>query len=66
MNEGDEEEEATIKVDQVDLNKVMGVEDSSIESAQSSQEQQKIMQNQPKASLLKITRKEFEKEYEVK
>ena len=66
LNEGDEEEEATIKVDQVDLNKVMGVEDNSVQSAQSSQEQQKIMQNQPKASLLKITKKEFEKEYEVK
>ena len=65
LNEGDEEETA-IKVDQVDLNKVMGVEDNSTTSAQSSQEQQKIMQNQPKASLLKITKKEFEKEYEVK
>ena len=65
LNEGDEEETA-IKVDQVDLNKVMGVEDNSTASAQSSQEQQKIMQNQPKASLLKITKKEFEKEYEVK
>jgi len=65
LNEGDDED-AKINVDQVDLSKVMGVKDNSSQPSQSSQEQQKIMQNQPKSSLLKITKKEFEKEYEVK
>ena len=68
LSEGDEEEQERIKVDQVDLNKIMGVdaELENIPSPQSSQEQQNIMKSQPKSSLLKIARNEFEKEYEVK
>jgi hypothetical protein len=31
-----------------------------------SQDQLNMLKKQPKASLLKVTRKEFEKEYEVK
>ena len=62
-----EGEDEKIKVDQVDLQKVMGSEGNlELDAPQSSAEQQKIMQNQPKSSLLRITKKEFEKEYEVK
>ena len=66
LKEGDDED-SKIKVDQVALQKVMGSEGSlEISAPQSSIEQQNIMQNQPKSSLLRITKKEFEKEYEVK
>ena len=66
LTEGDEEE-ARIKVDQVDLSKVMGSEglEANPESG-SSQDPMDIMKQQSKGSLLQITKKEFEKEYEVK
>ena len=61
------DEEARIKVDQVDLSKVMGSDglEANPESG-SSQDPMDIMKQQSKGSLLQITKKEFEKEYEVK
>ena len=67
LTEGDEEELPRIKVDQVDLSKVMGSEgEVSNPQATSTQDPLEIMKKQPTGSLLKITKKEFEKEYEVK
>ena len=65
LTEGDDE--ARIKVDQVDLSKVMGADglEANPESG-TSQDPMDIMKQQSKGSLLQITRKEFEKEYEVK
>ena len=65
--EGDEDEQR-IKVDQVDLQKIMGKDqelDSSV-SKSGSQDPMEIMKQQSKGSLLQVTKKEFEKEYEVK
>lgn len=61
------EEESHVKVDQVDLSKVMGEEglDANPQSG-STQDPMDIMKKQSPGSLLKISRKEFEKEYEVK
>ena len=66
LTEGDDEA-PRIKVDQVDLSKVMG-SDGLEANPQSgaSQDPMDIMKQQTKGSLLQITRKEFEKEYEVK
>ena len=66
LTEGDDET-PRIKVDQVDLSKVMG-SDGLEANPQSgaSQDPMDIMKQQSKGSLLQITRKEFEKEYEVK
>ena len=59
-----------IEVGQVDLQKVMGSEpggvDTELGAAASTQDPMDIMKKQTPGSLLKITRKEFEKEYEVK
>ena len=65
LTEGDDE--TRIKVDQVDLSKVMGGDglEANPESG-TSQDPMDIMKQQSKGSLLQITRKEFEKEYEVK
>ena len=65
LTEGDDE--ARIKVDQVDLSKVMGADglEANPESG-TSQDPMDILKQQSKGSLLQITRKEFEKEYEVK
>lgn len=67
LTEGDDEDLPKIKVDQVDLGKVMGSDGKvSNPQASSTQDPLEIMKKQPPGSLLKITRKEFEKEYEVK
>ena len=65
LTEGDDD--ARVKVDQVDLSKVMGADglEASPESG-STQDPMDIMKQQSKGSLLQITKKEFEKEYEVK
>ena len=65
LKEGDDE--VRIKVDQVDLSKVMGSDglEANPESG-SAQDPMDIMKQQSKGSLLQIPRKEFEKEYEVK
>mgnify|MGYP005681308649 FL=1 len=65
LTEGDDEQR--IKVDQVDLSKVMGGDglEANPQSG-STQDPMDIMKQQPKGSLLQLTRKEFEKEYEVK
>ena len=65
LTEGDDE--PRVKVDQVDLQKVMGSDglEPNPESG-SAQDPMEAMKQQSKGSLLQITRKEFEKEYEVK
>ena len=65
LTEGDDEQR--IKVNQVDLSKVMGGDglEANPQSG-STQDPMDIMKQQPKGSLLQLTRKEFEKEYEVK
>ena len=67
LTEGDEDEVSRVKVDQVDLSKVMGSDglEANPQSG-STQDPMDLMKQQPKGSLLQITRKEFEKEYEVK
>ena len=69
LTEGDEDEKVDrVAVDQVDLQKVMGSE-SNLDvqlSAAPAQDPMEVMKKQSPGSLLKITRKEFEKEYEVK
>ena len=66
LTEGDEDA-PRIKVDQVDLSKVMGSDglEANPESGVA-QDPMDIMKQQSKGSLLKLSRKEFEKEYEVK
>ena len=66
LTEGDDEPDR-VKVDQVDLAKVMGSEglEANPQSG-SAQDPMDIMKQQSKGSLLQITKKEFEKEYEVK
>ena len=65
LTEGDDEQR--IKVDQVDLSKVMGGDGlEATPQSGSTQDPMDIMKQQPKGSLLQLTRKEFEKEYEVK
>jgi len=68
LTEGEEENVERIKVDQVDLAKIMGSEDEAgkLPSSSSMQDPMDIMKKQPTGSLLKITRSEYEKEYEVK
>lgn len=67
LTEGDEDEKTPrIKVDQVDLSKVMASGETKNPQSKSSQDPLDIMKKQSPGSLLKITRKEFEKEYEVK
>jgi len=68
LTEGDEENVERIKVDQVDLAKIMGSEDEAekLPSSSSMQDPMDIMKKQSTGSLLKITRSEYEKEYEVK
>ena len=69
LTEGDDDEKVyRVSVDQVDLQKVMGSE-SNLDvqlAAAPAQDPMDIMKKQSPGSLLKITRKEFEKEYEVK
>lgn len=68
LTEADEEETSRIKVDQVDLQKVMG-SDGEIDTSpgkQATEDPLEIMKKQSPGSLLKITKSEFEKEYEVK
>ena len=67
LQEGDEESTDRVDVNQVDLDKIMGNSASrKAPAGDNSQEQLNMLQNQPRASLLKVTKKEFEKEYEVK
>lgn len=65
LTEGDDEA-PRVKVDQVDLTKVMGSDSSELSASSSFQDPMSSMKQMSKGSLLKITRKEFEKEYEVK
>jgi len=65
LTEG-EDEGPRVKVDQVDLSKVMGSESDEALSMTTAQDPMDAMKQMSKGSLLKITRKEFEKEYEVK
>jgi len=67
LSEGDEENQERIKVDMVDLEKVMGSQgDSTRPSADRGQDPLDTMKQMSKGSLLQITKSEFEKEYEVK
>ena len=67
LPEGDEPEEERIKLDQVDLQKVMdsgGVDDEL--ARQSSGDPMEMAKKSSAGSLLKVSAKDFEKEYEVK
>ena len=64
--DGDEDEMDRIKVDQVNLGKIMGNTSEDTPLSISGQDPLEIMKKQDKGSLLKITKKEYEKEYEVK
>ncbi len=68
LTEGDEEETVDrVKVDQVDLAKVSDDDTLDVQmAAASTQDPMDTMKQMSKGSLLKITKKEFEKEYEVK
>ena len=67
LTEGDDENIDRVDVNDVDLDKIMGNAASrKAPAGDNSQEQLNMMKKQPRASLLKVTRKEFEKEYEVK
>ena len=67
LREGEEEEIERVKVDQVDLSKVSDDDTLDIHlAADSTQDPMDTMKQMSKGSLLKITKKEFEKEYEVK
>ena len=68
LTEGEEEENVDrIKVDQVDLAKVSDDDTLDVQvAASSTQDPMDSMKQMGKGSLLKITKKEFEKEYEVK
>ena len=67
LTEGDDENIDRVDVNDVDLDKIMGNASSrKAPAGDNSQEQLNMMKKQPRASLLKVTRKEFEKEYEVK
>ena len=66
LTEGDEDQ-SRIKVDQVDLKKVMGDDSAGAADALStSKDPIGSMKSEPTGSLLKITKAEYEKEYEVK
>ena len=65
LTEGDDEAER-VKVDQVDLAKVMGSDASQIPSSGSTHDPMAAMKKGTTGSLLKITKAEYEKEYEVK
>jgi hypothetical protein len=69
LTEGDEDELPNVKVDQVDLKKVMGIEgevnDMPSRSGVNSDPLYDAKKNMS-GSLLKVTKKDFEKEYEVK
>jgi len=61
------EGEESVDISKVDLQKIGGFENEvSFGSPESKQDPLEIMKQQPKGSLLKITKAEFEKEYEVK
>ena len=67
LTEADEDEESRISVDQVDLAKVSDDETLDMQvAADSTQDPMDTMKQMSKGSLLKITKAEFEKEYEVK
>ena len=67
LTEGDEDEDPRISVDQVDLAKISDDETLDMQvAADSTQDPMDVMKQMGKGSLLKITKKEFEKEYEVK
>jgi len=67
LTEADEDEESRISVDQVDLAKVSDDETLDMQvAADSTQDPMDTMKQMSKGSLLKITKSEFEKEYEVK
>jgi len=67
LTEADEDEESRISVDQVDLAKVSDDETLDMQvAADSTQDPMDTMKQMGKGSLLKITKSEFEKEYEVK
>lgn len=67
LTEADEDEESRISVDQVDLAKVSDDETLDMQvAADSTQDPMDAMKQMGKGSLLKITKSEFEKEYEVK
>lgn len=60
------EGEDSIDLSSVDLQKIGGFENEVMTQSSSTQDPLDIMKQQPKGSLLKITKAEFEKEYEVK
>lgn len=62
LSEGEE----GIDLSSVDLQKIGGFENEVMTQSSSTQDPLEIMKQQPKGSLLKITKAEFEKEYEVK
>lgn len=68
LQEGEEDEKIDrIDVNDVDLDKIMGNSASrGMPAGDSTQDQLNLMKKQDRASLLKVTKKEFEKEYEVK
>ena len=67
LTEGDDENIDRVDVNDVDLDKIMGNASSrKAPAGDNSQEQLNMMKKQPRASLLKVTRTEFEIEYEVK
>lgn len=68
LQEGEEDEKMDrIDVKDVDLDKIMGNSASKAAPAgDSTQDQLNLMKKQDRSSLLKVTKKEFEKEYEVK
>ncbi len=69
LQEGDEEDHSRVRVDQVNLEKVMGIEGEVNNVPSRSGVNNDPMYDAKKnisGSLLKVTKKDFEKEYEVK
>tara|TARA_B100000963_G_scaffold353735_1_gene368986 strand:+ start:61 stop:537 length:477 start_codon:yes stop_codon:yes gene_type:complete len=66
LSEADEEDQPRVDVAQVDLQKVMGDTSQLPAAASSTPDPLDTMKQMNKGSLLKIDKKEFEKEYEVK
>jgi len=69
LTEGDDEDAARVKVDQVDLQKVMSIEGEVNELPSKSGINADPMFDAKKntsGSMMKVTKKDFEKEYEVK
>jgi len=66
LSEADEEEQPRVDVGQVDLQKVMGGTQEELPAPMTGADPLDTMKQMNKGSLLKIDKKEFEKEYEVK